>query len=351
MMEEFVRRCVEIEGGLVEFPDPGLAEMIAPPPLAALLGGDEVAMLALSAEALEQHPAARPLLPGSLELDRLVQHAAGYGQVSRAWPRIERLARRNLAPEIERALTFSARRVRLPDLPADVQMAEYAQFDFIVSFVSDEKDEFLHTTVVDLWSGLPCPAAAAVLADLAVDDNGPDAGSCRRCTIEQACAVAEAELARELASRVEAHQQRVARRLSDETGRLRLYYHALATDLERRTRRAAGADGKDDPSNVGQRRAAIEAECERKMAEMAEKYRLRPSARLAAIRILTYPRLFTTVELERRQAHRTLELAFDPLLGRLLFPGCENCRRGTAFLELAADGRLLCRACSAQVSA
>ena len=37
--------------------------------------------------------------------------------------------------------------------------------------------------------------------------------------------------------------------------------------------------------------------------------RLRPAARLAALRLLTYPRLFTQVFLERRQASRTLGLS------------------------------------------
>lgn len=342
-LEEFVRECVEVEGGLAEFPEAGMAEAILPPALAEVLGAGDVVSLALAPEALDRQPGAQPLFPGSQELEALIRFAAGHGRLTRAWPRVERLAPRGLAAEIEHAFTFNARRVRPPEAPAEPGVASVARFDFVVGFISDEQEEFLHSMAVDLWAGLSRPALAAAILHAPCDDEGPPEGR-RQLSVPQAYAIAEAELPRELAPRVAAHQERISRRLSAETGRLRLYYHALEEDLARRRR--PGRDGSSQ-EELEQRRAAIRAEGERKMQEMSEKYRLCPSAHLAAVRVLIYPRLFTSVTLERRTASRTLEVAFDPLLGRLLPPGCDTCRRETTYLALEADGRLACRRCAA----
>jgi hypothetical protein len=197
---------------------------------------------------------------------------------------------------------------------------------------------------VDLAGGISRTALAGVLAAAPSDESGPDADARKQLTIGKAYDIARTTLSRELAGRVEEHQARVARRLSAETGRLHLYYAALAEELSRRRQSPRG--GAPDAGDIGERRQAIWAECERKMAEMAEKYRLRPAARLAALRVHTYPRLFTTVTLERRQTSRSVDLAFDPVLGRLLPPGCEACRRESTFLELLSDGSLACRQCA-----
>src|SRR5437588_289467 len=133
-IEGFVRECVEAEGGLAEFPEAGVAEAILPPALAEAVGAGEVAELALAPEALDRHPGARALFPGSQELEALIRFATAHGQVTRAWPRVERLTRRGLAAEIGQTFTFSARRVLPPEQPAELGLASVVQFDFVAAF-------------------------------------------------------------------------------------------------------------------------------------------------------------------------------------------------------------------------
>jgi hypothetical protein len=61
---------------------------------------------------------------------------------------------------------------------------------------------------------------------------------------------------------------------------------------------------------------------------------------VAAIRLLTYPRLFGSVWLERRRFERTLELWWDHLVGQLQLPLCDVCGAPSPRLDLAPDGAL-----------
>jgi hypothetical protein len=82
-LDDFVRLCIESAGGLVDLSDPELAQVMLPPDLRNL-GEQEVTDFALAPGALERHPNASPLFPGSPQLDTLISFAARRGQVTRS---------------------------------------------------------------------------------------------------------------------------------------------------------------------------------------------------------------------------------------------------------------------------
>jgi len=345
-LKEFVQECVELAGGLAEpeeSPEGGLLEVLVPEPLQPLFPNREVVRLALEGETARRHPEALPALPGSEALDALVEYASHLGRVTHAFPRTDPVRARPIAGEILHALTFTARRVRLPETSASVETIQIAQFDFIVSLVSDEREELLRSVVVDLWSGRASEALSRIVHGLEVNPTGPQVGR-RDChTVEEAYPAACEALETWMAPRIEQRQALVSRRLRDEHGRLRLYYRGLVEDLERRAERAGPEERR---AEFQQKIEATRREQESKLAELSEKYRLRPSARLAAVRVLAYPRLFSTVGLDRKQTSRELEVCWDPLLARLLLPVCDACAREATHLTLELDGRLLCPACA-----
>jgi hypothetical protein len=344
---KFIRECVEYAGGLADEPESGLVETLMPEGLRAEFGQREEVLLALDPDAAVRHPDAIPALPGSQALDVFVRFGLQQGRLTHAWPRADLLKPRSIAGDIVYAMKFTAGRVRLPEDEAAVEQASVAQFDFIVTLASDEKEESLHSVVIDLWTGLPCSVLSGIAARLETDPAGPSAGKRVCLTVAQAYEAARATLQKWMEPRITRHQALVTRRLRDEWARMKLYYRGMVEDLERRTQRAGGSG--ERAGALREKIAATREEEAVKLAELAEKYRLRPSARLTAARVLTYPRLFATVMLDRKQTSRALELCWDPLIGRLRLPACENCRQETAHLELYRDDRLLCPACAAQV--
>lgn len=345
----FVAHCLQQGGGLAEpLPDEeGVVEALVPEPFRSELGTGEIARLVFDAAVATEDRDTVPVLVGSRALDVFVQYASELGRVSRAFPIIDdhTVRPRPLQGEISHALTFSARRVRLPEGPAMLETGVMAQFDFVAALVSDERDEILQSIVVDLWTGRFNPSATAVCNRIPVRDTGAPPG--RRVLVSPAQAREEAHIAlkEQLKPRVERHQSLITQRLRDEHARLGLYYNSLVDDLERRLERVEA-----DPDKARDLRAKIEAtrrERDAKLHELSDKYRLRPTARLAAVRLLIYPRLFATVGLDRKQVSRELELAWDPLVGRLQLPFCEGCGREARQLELTLTARLWCPECVA----
>ena len=284
------------------------------------------------------------MLPGSLSLDGFIEFALERGRLTRAAVRTDRPRPRSIAPDIQAALTFVAGRVRLPDTPADVAMGAVAQFDFIVALTSDERRETLQSVVVDLVSGAPCPSLSRRAWALDVEpDTQPDIGRRLTCPLTEAYDTAAKTLLDWSAPRIEHLQMLVTRRLRDEHARLRLYYRAMVEDLQRRAERAGGERASELRAKVEGTRQEEQA----KLSELGEKHRIRPSARLVATRLLTYPRLFATVHLDRKRVVRALELNWDPVIAQLRLPLCEACLSATSHIEMTRGDRLLCPACAA----
>jgi hypothetical protein len=116
--------------------------------------------------------------------------------------------------------------------------------------------------------------------------------------------------------------------------------------LEDLVRRKSRASAEDRARDLEAKAEATRAERESKLAELQEKYRLRPGAQLASVRLLTYSRLFATIHLERKHASRELEVCWDPLTSTILLPACDACGADSAHLELGLDSQLRCRLCA-----
>lgn len=341
-VEAFVRECLEYSGGVVDEPEPGVLEALVPGPLRSVFPGGELVELALESEVAGLHPGALPVLPGSETLDGLIAYALQEGRISSAAPRTGAVRSRSVLGELLRTLTFAARRVQLPEGAAQVEPVTVAQFDWVVSLVSDDREESLQSIVVDLWSGRASAPLSRICRTLEVDPPHGLANRRLRITLEEAYLAARAALQTWQVPRIQRHQALVARRLEAAYGRQRLYYDSMLEDLVRRKDRASSEDRARD---LEAKAEATRAERDSKLAELQEKYRLRPGAQLASVRLLTYSRLFGTIHLERKHVSRELEVCWDPLTSTILLPACDACGADSSHLELGLDSQLRCRLC------
>ncbi len=137
---KFVLACVERAGGAAAGRERGVFDILLPSALEAAVGRGLV-RLAEDPAALATEPGAELATPGSPVVDELIAWASGRGQV--AWSRLPagRLRRKGLREEVERTLTFLNCRVRHDVSDPDVLDTRYAQFNFRVTYLSDEKRE------------------------------------------------------------------------------------------------------------------------------------------------------------------------------------------------------------------
>lgn len=339
---KFVLACVERAGGAAAGRERGVYDILLPSALEAAVGRALV-RLAEDPTALSTEPEAELATPGSPVVDELIAWASGRGQVAQSRLPAGRLRRKGLRDEVERALTFLNCRVRHDGSEPDVLDTRYAQFNFRVTYLSDEKREQCHTIPVNLWSGQVNHALAERFEALSTADlDGVQRLEVTAVPVEQAYATAREALRQWVGDESRHHRDRIEKRYGVEFARVSGYYDQIAHDL--RLRRRPDAPAAEDV--LARKLHAAEAERQRKLQELGEKYRLRTYARLTSARILVQAKTYFTLLLDRGAVTRRLMLCYDSWLERLEPPACEHCRAGTIRVHVTSDARMLCPSCA-----
>ena len=338
---EFIEGCVERSGGAMASRGSGLFDVLLPPDLERSFGR---ALLVVAADpaALQAEASAELATPGSAFVDQLIAWASARGTTARARLPAGRLRRKGMREEVERSLLFSNCRVRYDANEPQVMNTRYAQFNFRVTFLSDEKRERVHVVPVNLWSNQVNFALAEQLGTaLPADDDAPYSET-PTVPVERAYLTAQAALRESVAKETGQHRQRIEKRFGVEYARVCAYYDQMAQELEARRR----GDEASEEVTLHNKLEAAAAERERKLHELGEKHQLRVRARLASARLLVQAKTYFTLLLDRGTATRRLTLCYDSLLERLEPPVCEACQRETTRVHVDANARMLCSACA-----
>ena len=339
---EFIVSCVERAGGVAERRGLDRIDALLPAGLNPD-GSERDVVLALDPAVLREESAVELATIGSPLLDSLIAHAAAHGTTSLGHLTPERLKKKNLREEVERTLLFSNCRVRYDDAEPDVWRAYSVQFNYKVSFLSDERRERFYVIPVNLWSNQVNMRLNDHLADTSTTEVSPAMADAPAVAVSEAYATAQLALRRLVGEEIAQHQHRSRKRFDVDYLRVSDYYEQVTRELQSRhdgdERRKQVVEGKLE---------AARAERERKLRELSEKYRLRMHARLTSARLLSQPKTFFRLLIDRGATTRTLTLAYDSLLGCLELPVCERCRAETTRMHVSPQVRLLCAGCGAK---
>jgi hypothetical protein len=233
--------------------------------------------------------------------------------------------------------------VRYPDDPPEILDSWYAVFYFTVAFISDEKRERRVVASVNLWSNQAVPELAERIQHLPIlppwtEPRQYAAMMSVTEAYEVACGSVKEQATREAAQ----YQTRVRRRFGVEFARMSGYYERVVRELRQRQQREADHDRVD---TLEQRIEATLAEREGKLRDLGQKSHLRVRARLTSACLLSQPKSYFKVIVDRKTNTRELTLAYDALLQRLELPVCESCRQETSYVHVTAECGFLCRAC------
>ncbi len=366
----FIRSAVERAGGAADAGAPGRLDVLLPAQLEPVAGGRSWVSLALTSDAIDED--AEPATLGSPFMDALIAFAADRGTVASGYLPAGRLKRKGLREEVEQTLLFSNCRTRHVDADAEILLSATAQFDFKVTFLSEERRERVYVVPVNLFSNQVDRALAERLAELpvgiAAESELPEAPL---VPVEAAYETARRALRRWVGEEAARQQVRVRQRFGVQFARIDEYYTRAIDDLERRRDRElrrsgeasipvrerldlspriddGGADHAAKARGLARKADAARGERERKLRELGETYGIRTRARLASVRCLWWPKVFFKVLLDRGSITRTLVLAYDGLSERLEPPICESCCEATTRLRAGSEGRLLCPGCAAE---
>lgn len=346
-MKDFIINCIERTGGIIEEIEPDLLSAILPDEIAQAASSETIVTLALTQEAAEKRRDATLALIGTPLMDTLIEFASNIGTSSRSQIHLNNVRRKGLKEEAEKQLIYSRCRVRNDEtaLPT-LRDCYYAVFNFRVTFVSFEKRERIERIAVaidtesvnnifsDALQNIPFESVSlSSAASKPFDDGGK---------IQAAYEVAKKEAARRAEKDGEAYLTAISKRFQIEANRLAEYYDQTDRELKRRL------DKEADQTKRGAIQSKIDAaklEKTRKLSELGEKYRLRPRASLTSINIVSQPKTYFNLYVDKGKQTRTVTLIYDSLINRLEPPLCDSCRQEMVRITVTDAGKHLCPEC------
>ncbi len=305
-LRHFTTALLERREALVECPtsaDEGWAML--PPGLAGQMGGSELLRLSHKPES------------GGLCLNLAADFIDRMTPLLQMEPRValyqipEAYLKKSAMDEpVVRAFSWLNAKVRVKS--ARAERVEYHVWSYLATLKSDDLWEDLITLSLNSASGaevaLPEPAG---MLDLAGNATPPPFKNTQATANILAAAQVEKRAAQFLA--------RLESRLDRDHKRLRDYYTALLKDSK-------SAKAKDDEgAKPEQNRAAVELELRRKTLELDERYQMGVQLTPLTLTRIELPVLAVECDVLRKQAKRSLDLYWNPLLTALEPMACGNC--------------------------
>lgn len=325
--EAFARAFSAFFGADWQPQGPGRAKVTLPAPLAEYFGNAHLELVFTG----EVGSGDVLFAPGSQIFEKMVAYLAGRGRHAayafkpRAWP----------APEP--AALYGALEA-LPEHPAD---RRYWVYDFLLSFVTDERVEQLFCVAFD-EAGAPAPEALTWLGDpeLAEADDVPS-------HIHPAQRLAEAEHAarQEAERRAQELERAASERLAETAKRLEAYFREMIEEVPVRPRRGQRFEEALEAASAEQ--ARLEAELARRLADEARRHQLRVTIRPLGYATLQVPGQAWRWRLVVRGVSRELRVWQNLATGALESPRCQRCAQEASHWTTCRHSHLICGACSA----
>jgi hypothetical protein len=346
-LQSYFLELLESQGALVEVPAFGLAEALLPEELARQLEVPEHLLLAFDCEVAQEVPGADLITWGSPLLERAVRLGLSLGRVSKKYVGGRLSIPSNLLQKAERRLTFV--RCRRPQVgPAVLVRAEVLLFEFLVRFMSDEKEERLYSVAVDgVTARGEINHLKPALQGIFLAPEAPELEAlppAPHCGYARAYAAAKEALRRELAADLEAFRRRMGRYLAEEERRLETYYGSALAELEGRAQRLEAADPRRE--RLAQKMAATRTEAARRLEDVRQKYQVRLEAELDGLRVYVLAKAAFTLELQHKTGTVSLPLHYNLATNDLELPICPACNRPYDTVHIRPDGTAACPACA-----
>ena len=241
----------------------------------------------------------------------------------------------------------------------------YVRFNFKAVVLSHEKQERLVSVLMDAHSGCPVAGADADVIEAQATAAEPDAvsqalldapirwrpgdGRPLKTPLDQRALDAlldraKAAVLHQLSAHLSVLQQRVGRYRELDRARLTEYYDGLERDLQQRLNRASP----DRRESLADKLEAVKGERTHKLADIAERYRVRLDLILLNLMVIQQPKLVLPVNIENRTTRVSVPAVWDPLLHRLEPLVCEVCGRPAERVALCHNGHLAHQNCLAR---
>lgn len=337
-LRAFVIGCLEASGGVVEFPEYGLAEALLPDSAAPTFGGRTFLRIAFDPEVARERPDAELAVYGSEFLDRMVSLFTQSGLTTVRYLHVDRLEVTRAAERLLEQFQFVNCRPSL-DYSA-IRSFSYLLFHFKLVYLTDEREETFHSVLVNLNTNRPVEDAERFLHAAIPAPSRPIV-----CPEEPVCSVPAAYrtacdfLKRQADRTFRAKQEESRRQLETDLRRIDAYYNDLKEETERRMERSGDPDRADA---LRHRLRAYEVDRERRKKELEDKYSLRLQVRLTSAVLYVQPKVVHFVRVSHRDRWFPVQFVWDPLLKTFEPPLCDLCGEELRTIAFDKNGQIAC---------
>ncbi len=347
-LEDFVLEYAETLGGAWEEVEPQVYDLLLPAAEGAPDQGEteqQLMRVTFDPEAVPDHPGCQLASFGTPLIDRLLADARRRGCFARFHFLGLNLTPHDLVKRASRPLSLEGKtqlhieRVRALDFPQ-------ALWWFQATFVSDQREQEILTTAMDLHQGRLARHHDKLLDQARLSEQpSQHLSEAPHISLAAAYPVAREEALRTLVPLAHARNRDLRERLDRQVSRMQRYYADLRLELDDLGRRGTATE--ESQQRLAARRQAIDHEEQLRIAELRQKNSLRVQLALLATLVIYQPKLLLRATLlpESGQPGH-LDLVWDPLLETLEAATCPLCQRPSFALGLTRLGQADCAACS-----
>jgi hypothetical protein len=341
-LKQYVIDLVTVVGGITEERDETLLEIALPPDLACQNGIPELLTLAFNSEVAAETPGTELLTFGSPLLDKLLLPGLAIGRVTKKFAIVPGVRiPPNLLERINSRISFE--RSRRPSVCSTaIESYESVWFQYMVTYISDEK--FSDSTIVAVDAGTLADDTAFLpeLKGVFLSDNSELAPK-----IPPAASYSYPEIFRTAAERLKVaarpqfryYQAQAGSFCRVELAKVLHYYQVVLHELAIREKNAADPEKK---ARLQAKIATANAERERRITDVVNKYRLTAQARLDSIMIVVLPKIKVKLELQHKEDLYYPEIYYNLATNSVEPLSCPRCGARFTVAYPAADGTFVC---------
>ncbi len=340
---DFARGLLEGSGCLAEPRGAGLLDVVLTSEVAAALDVPESSMLSFAPGGATE--GARAVVAGGDILDRLGALLGERGRSSEIWTGPVYLKREGLVQRAAERLSSSNTSIRAGE-PVD-SIVSWLRASYRSTAVSEEKREGTIDVVLNERTGAVVPGLLSLWDDAPVGEGPPPPVERLSCAalLRRIRALTEAKARAD----IEPFRKGLERRLDRDARRARDYYDGVGGEILKKIqrRRLWGEEQKPELERI----RATEAERDRKLASLADRYSVRIRLTPISVERLVAPATLVPFTVHRKEKRRELALVWNPILKEIEPLACEACGESLwSFAACNAAVHILCQPCASRGS-
>lgn len=344
-LEEFLRDYADVTGGMWDEVEPQVYDLMLPP--SSPSAEPEVVRVAFDPEAIPEHPGAQLASYGTPLVNQLLSDAITRGRHVELYHVGANLAPQGLEGRVRRALTLPSTLTLKVDRIRPLHFPQAAYW-FEATFVSDQKEQELLTTAVDLHYGRQVRHLETLLdrTHLAEVPWSP-LPEVRHGGLASSYPIARDRVVRTLAALANTRSRELRERTDRQVERMARYYADLRSEVDEQATRAKARG--EDLAKFDGRRETLHREEQIRCDELRRKSRLEVRLRLISLLVIHQPKLLvrcTLTSAAPSPSSNPIECVWDPLLDALEAIPCPTCHHPTFALDVNRQGKLICPSCS-----